>query len=167
MHLRQNLTPRQNQWNWIICQTNAGQINQECLKAKQWPGGKEELIASAVCFFLQQGPRWGCRKELEPWIGWTFHCWTGQCLAQPLWAWKVPRASVASVAQEEQNEKQNVLLKPNSCSWDRGRLRPIGNLPQGLGEAGLGELLQHSYSALDLGIWNLYFWVKHSTRGGP
>lgn len=29
----------------------------------------------------------------------------------------------ASVAQKEQNEEQNVLLKPNRCSWDRCRLR--------------------------------------------
>jgi len=57
MQLRQNLTPRQNQWNGIGIQTNARQMNQECLNSKQWPGGKKELILSWLRFFfrLRQG----------------------------------------------------------------------------------------------------------------
>lgn len=79
MYLRQNLTPRQNQCIWIGIQTNAEQINHECLKAKQWPGGKEELILSRMLFSSDWDKVRMQRTRASS--AWAFHCWTGSCLA--------------------------------------------------------------------------------------
>lgn len=87
MHLRQNLTPRQNQCNRIGIQTDARQINKECLNSKWW---EEGIDSQLVAFFLQTETRSECR-ELEPLV-------LEYSMAEQVHAWQTGSGMTAKIS---------------------------------------------------------------------